>query len=163
RFRRARLLARIDLHHHRFSLAAGASMMNSCRKSRWFVSVPPGAFSMSRWIVPLPLLLAVFPLIAKDKNDPPTPKESLALMKLPEGFKVERVAGEPTLIKPIAMTTDARGRLWVVETRSYPRWLPAGKKGRDRILILEPDGKGGYSCKVFQDNCANLSGIALGF
>jgi putative membrane-bound dehydrogenase-like protein len=118
---------------------------------------------MSRWIVPLPLLLAVFPLIAKDKNDPPSPKEALALMKLPEGFKVELVAGEPTLIKPIAMTTDARGRLWVVESRSYPRWLPAGKKGRDRILILEPDGKGGYSCKVFQDNCANLSGIALGF
>ena len=74
------------------------------------------------------------------------------------------VAAEPTLIKPIAMTTDERGRLWVVESHSYPHWLKDGKTaGKDRVLIFEPDGKGGYSHKVFLDNGVNLSGIAVGF
>jgi putative membrane-bound dehydrogenase-like protein len=84
-------------------------------------------------------------------------------MTLPPGFHVHLVTSEPTLIKPIAITTDARGRLWVVESHSYPHWLPEGKTGKDRILILEPDDRGGWRCKVFWDKGTNLSGIALGF
>jgi putative membrane-bound dehydrogenase-like protein len=84
-------------------------------------------------------------------------------MTLPSGFRIQLVAGEPAVIKPIAMTTDARGRLWVVESHSYPHWLPEGKTGKDRILILEADGKGSWSCKVFWDKGTNLSGIAIGF
>jgi putative membrane-bound dehydrogenase-like protein len=83
-------------------------------------------------------------------------------MKLPEGFKVMLVAGEPQLVKPIAMTTDDRGRLWVVESHSYPNWLTNGGPGRDRILIFEERG-GRFEGKVFWDRGTNLSGIALGF
>ena len=63
------------------------------------------------------------------------------------------------------MTLDDRGRLWVVESQSYPHWLPEGKTGKDRILIFEDRaGKGHFdSCKVFLDNGTNLSGIAVGF
>jgi putative membrane-bound dehydrogenase-like protein len=43
-------------------------------------------------------------------------------MKLPDGFHARLVAGEPDLIKPIAMTIDDRGRIWVVESHSYPNW-----------------------------------------
>ncbi len=118
---------------------------------------------MVRCLFPGLLVLAAFPLLARDVEAPPSPREAVKHMKLPEGFKVELVVGEPTLIKPIAMTTDARGRLWVVESHSYPHWLPEGKTGNDRILILEPDGKGGWSCKVFWDKGTNLSGIAVGF
>jgi putative membrane-bound dehydrogenase-like protein len=60
------------------------------------------------------------------------------------------------------MTTDDRGRLWVVESHSYPHWITDGKPGKDRVLILEDLGKGKYDCKVFLDNGTNLSGIALG-
>jgi putative membrane-bound dehydrogenase-like protein len=118
---------------------------------------------MIRWLIPGIAVLAVCPLLARDTEAPPSPREAVKSMTLPKGFTVQLVAGEPTLIKPIAMTTDARGRLWVVESHSYPHWLPEGKTGTDRILILEPDGKGGWSSKVFWDKGTNLSGIALGF
>jgi putative membrane-bound dehydrogenase-like protein len=85
-------------------------------------------------------------------------------MTVPEGFRVSLVAGEPRLVKPIAMTTDDRGRLWVVESHSYPHWQTDGRPGHDRILILnDPEGTGRYDCKVFWDRGSNLTGIALGF
>jgi putative membrane-bound dehydrogenase-like protein len=86
-------------------------------------------------------------------------------MTVPDGFHVTLFAGEPDVVKPIAMTTDDRGRLWVVESHSYPNWLPAGKQGRDRILIFEDKKGSGHfdSCKVFLDQGTNLSGIAVGF
>ncbi len=127
---------------------------------------------MIRWLFPGVVVLALGntswdggakPQAAEREGAPPSPPDAVKRMTLPAGFRVHLVAGEPTLVKPIAMTTDARGRLWVVESHSYPHWLPIGKTGTDRILILEPDGKGGYSCKVFWDKGTNLSGIALGF
>jgi putative membrane-bound dehydrogenase-like protein len=93
--------------------------------------------------------------------EPISPEQSAARIKVPEGFRVQLVAGEPTLIKPIAMTTDEKGRLWVVESHSYPHWLAPGKTGKDRVLILEPT-KEGWSAKVFLENQTNLSGIAIG-
>src|SRR5688572_3813215 len=121
---------------------------------------------MCRWLVPAALLLSLTTLPAADTTtkDPPSPKKSAALMKLPEGFRVELVAGEPTLIKPIAMTTDEKGRLWVVESHSYPHWLKKdGQKGKDRVLIITPKGGGKYETKVFLEDGVNLSGIAVGF
>ncbi len=93
------------------------------------------------------------------------PERAVERIKLPEGFRASLFAGEPDLIKPIAMTTDDRGRLWVVESHSYPNWLPEGKQGRDRILIFEDKKGTGHfdSCKVFWDKGTNLSGIAVGF
>ncbi len=114
-------------------------------------------------------LLAVLPLLSllvltAGAADAPVPPERAAeRMKLPEGFRAALVAGEPQLVKPIAMTTDDRGRLWVVESHSYPNWISDGRPGKDRILIFEDKGKGKYEGKVFLDNGTNLSGIALGF
>jgi putative membrane-bound dehydrogenase-like protein len=87
------------------------------------------------------------------------------MMKLPDGFRATLFAGEPAVVKPIAMTIDDRGRLWVVESHCYPHWKTDGSEGRDRILIFEDKtGKGTFdSCKVFWDRGTNLSGIALGF
>jgi putative membrane-bound dehydrogenase-like protein len=94
---------------------------------------------------------------------PVPPRRAAARMKLPEGFRATLVAGEPDLVKPIAMTTDERGRLWVVESHSYPRWRKDSKPGRDRVLIFEQGDDGRFSRKVFWDRGANLSGIAVGF
>jgi putative membrane-bound dehydrogenase-like protein len=84
-------------------------------------------------------------------------------MKLPGGFHATLVAGEPTLIKPIAMTTDDRGRLWVVESHTYPNWQAAPGEGHDRVLIFEERAGKFGSPKVFLENGVNLSGIAIGF
>lgn len=114
----------------------------------------------------LAALLALLCVSVSAAEQPPfTPQQSAERMQLPEGFRARLFAGEPDLVKPIAMTTDDRGRLWVVESHSYPNWLPEGKAGRDRILIFEDKKGTGHfdSCKVFWDKGTNLSGIALGF
>ncbi|HEY7426978.1 MAG TPA: PVC-type heme-binding CxxCH protein [Gemmataceae bacterium] len=115
------------------------------------------------------ILAALFVLTTASLSfaeEPPfSPRRSLERIKLPEGFRATLFAGEPDLIKPIAMTLDDRGRLWVVESHSYPNWLPEGKQGRDRILIFEDKKGSGHfdTCKVFWDKGTNLSGIAIGF
>jgi putative membrane-bound dehydrogenase-like protein len=111
-------------------------------------------------VLPFLILLA---LTVGAADAPIAPERAAERMKLPEGFRVTLVAGEPQLVKPIAMTTDDRGRLWVVESHSYPNWITDGKPGKDRILIFEDKGQGKYESKVFLDNGTNLSGIALGF
>ncbi|MBX9581805.1 MAG: c-type cytochrome [Gemmataceae bacterium] len=97
--------------------------------------------------------------------DRPLPPDAAAkAMTVPDGFKVTLFAGEPDVVQPIAMTFDTRGRLWVVECKSYPKWTSDGK-GSDRVVILEDtDGDGRHDKKtVFLDNGSNLSGIELGF
>jgi putative membrane-bound dehydrogenase-like protein len=85
-------------------------------------------------------------------------------IKLPEGFKTTLFAGEPNVVQPIAMTTDTRGRLWLVECLSYPDWS-TNKVGNDRVVILEDADQNGEFDKrtVFLENGRNLTGIALGF
>ena len=98
--------------------------------------------------------------------DAPTPTDrAAAKMTLPDGFHATLFAGEPDVTKPIAMTLDDRGRLWVAESHCYPHWKTDGSDGDDRILIFEDrKGTGHFdSCKVFTDHATNLSGIAVGF
>ncbi len=119
---------------------------------------------MHRLAVALLLVLVNAPLLPAEAP-PVSPEKAPALMTLPEGFHATLFAGEPDLVKPIAMTTDDRGRLWVIESHSYPKWITDGSPGRDRILIFEDrKGTGHFdACTVFWDKGTNLSGIALGF
>ncbi len=48
-----------------------------------------------------------------------TPDESMRMMDLPPGFRIELVAAEPFVMDPIAFAFDAHGRLWVLEWPSY--------------------------------------------
>ncbi len=69
---------------------------------------------------------------------PLAPEESLKHIIVPEKFSVQLFASEPEIGgKPIAMTWDERGRLWIAETYDYPNELQPVGKGRDRIRILE--------------------------
>ena len=105
------------------------------------------------------LLLALLAQTAPFKPD-----EAPGKMTVPEGFKITLFAGEPDVVQPMGFTFDDRGRLWVVECLSYPKWLPPGQEGRDRIVIFEDtDGDGKFDTKkVFADKLANVSGIAWG-
>jgi putative membrane-bound dehydrogenase-like protein len=71
------------------------------------------------------------------------PEESVAKMKVADGFEVKLFAAEPDVVNPIAMTVDEKGRVWVIECFEYPKRTPNGKMPRDRIVILEDtDGDG---------------------
>jgi putative membrane-bound dehydrogenase-like protein len=109
-------------------------------------------------------LAAAVPGAGPEIPVPPVPPEQAAArMRMPQGFRATLVAGEPTLIKPIGMTTDDRGRLWVVESHTYPFWQAKPVEGHDRILIFEEhDGVFGPPT-VFLNSGVNLSGIATGF
>jgi len=95
---------------------------------------------------------------------PTSPQEAPGKMTVPEGFQVKLFAGEPDVVQPMGFTFDDRGRLWVVECVSYPKWVEPGQEGHDRIVIFEDtDGDGTFDTKkVFADKLANVSGLAVG-
>lgn len=94
-------------------------------------------------------------------DEPPAAADLVRGITVPDGFHVVPFAAEPDVCQPIAITTDARGRLWVVENYSYPEWRT---EGTDRVLIFEDkNGDGRFdSRKVFLEGGRNLTGIALG-
>lgn len=74
---------------------------------------------------------------------PLAPAESMKHMVLPEGFEAKLFAAEPDIIKPLWMTWDERGRLWIGESIDYPNRVTDPGKGSDRIKICEDtDGDG---------------------
>jgi glucose/arabinose dehydrogenase len=96
-----------------------------------------------------------------------SPEESQSKMTLPEGYEVNLFASEvdfPDLQKPVAMTFDTKGRLWVTACPSYPHYSP-GIPANDKILIFEDtngDGKADTQ-KVFADGLYLPIGLELGF
>ncbi|MEM1294576.1 MAG: PVC-type heme-binding CxxCH protein [Verrucomicrobiota bacterium] len=93
-----------------------------------------------------------------------SPQKALAETSVPEGFAVDLIAAEPDVTQPIAMTFDAKGRIWVVEGHTYPERAPEGE-GKDRIVILEDsDADGSFETrKVFAEGINLASGIEVGF
>lgn len=72
-----------------------------------------------------------------------TPAQSMSLIQVPVGFELQLFASEPTVVNPIYMNWDERGRLWVIETVDYPNEIKEDDKGDDRIKIIEDtDGDG---------------------
>src|SRR5436305_1598382 len=101
---------------------------------------------------------------AASQDRPLPPASAAKAMSLPPGFQATLFAGEPDVVQPIAFTFDDRGRLWVVECLSYPKWTSDGT-GHDRVVIFEDtDGDGKFDKRtVFYDKGANLTGIQFGF
>lgn len=84
-----------------------------------------------------------------------TPAEELSGFKLPPGFEIKLYASEPDIGKPINITFDARGRMWVTQSFEYP--FPASQgKGSDRITILEDTDKDGTADR-FTNFCDTLN------
>ena len=55
----------------------------------------------------------------QDTSRPMPASEAAAGMRLPPDFKATVFAAEPDVRNPIAMSWDARGRLWVAENYTY--------------------------------------------
>ena len=101
-----------------------------------------------------------------EMQQPLAAEESMKHLSVPVGFHVELFAaeGEHTFQeKPIAMTWDERGRLWICETVDYPNELQPPGQGRDRIRILEDvdhDGRADKST-VFAEQLSIPTSIAF--
>src|SRR5262249_663787 len=95
-----------------------------------------------------------------------SPEESQATFKLAAGYECNLFASEvdyPDLKNPVAMTWDARGRLWVATMPTYPMYLP-GTPPDDKILIFEDTNGDGKADKqtVFADHLYLPTGFELG-
>ena len=101
----------------------GKNIPNYTPSAQWGVQAEP----MSKMQEPLPA------------------DESIKHMVVPKGFHVELFVTEEQLGgKPICMTWDERGRLWVALTQDYPNELQPPQQGHDSIVIcddLNHDGK----------------------
>ena len=74
---------------------------------------------------------------------PLSPSASAERIVLRDGFRADLWAAEPEVTKPITMTFDERGRLFIAETVDYPNELRTSGEGRDRIRVCEDtDGDG---------------------
>lgn len=82
---------------------------------------------------------------------------ALASLEVMEGFNVELFASEPLIEDPVAMEVDERGRIYVVEMRSYP--LDAS--GLGRIKLLEDTSGDGFpdSYTIFADSLKFPDGV----
>ena len=69
------------------------------------------------------------------------PLQELQTFQVADGFRVELVASEPMVQDPVAITFDARGRLWVAEMRGFmPDVDGHGEKEPvGRVSVLEDD------------------------
>ncbi len=83
-------------------------------------------------------------------------EEAIGQMTIGKNLKVNLFASEkefPELAKPVQMSFDAKGRLWVACWPTYPHWKPKEEMD-DKLLILEDtDGDGKADKKtVFADD-----------
>jgi len=78
--------------------------------------------------------------------EPNTPEQQQKAFQLPDGFRIELFASEPDIGKPMNISFDARGRLWVTQSQEYP-FYDSTRAGADRITILEDTDRDGKADK----------------
>lgn len=84
--------------------------------------------------------------------------ESMKHYSVPKDFEMKPFVTEEKLGggKPIAMTWDERGRLWLAMTYDYPNEMQREGEGRDKILICE-DTNGDGTCDTIAEFADKLS------
>lgn len=94
---------------------------------------------------------------------PLSPEDSARRVVTREGFESRLFAAEPDITKPICMTWDSRGRLWIAETVDYPNELQTPGKGHDRIRICEDTDGDGKADKftVFAEGLSIPTGMVI--
>jgi putative membrane-bound dehydrogenase-like protein len=74
---------------------------------------------------------------------PLAPEESIKHLAIFPEFTKSLFVAEPDIFKPIWMSWDERGRLWIAETIDYPNNMQPPGEGHDQIKICEDtDGDG---------------------
>ncbi|MFT5110525.1 MAG: glucose/arabinose dehydrogenase, partial [Pseudoalteromonas tetraodonis] len=93
-----------------------------------------------------------------------TPQEQLAMFKVADGYEIKLFASEQRfpIANPFAIRFDAKGRLWVGNSPTWPHSLP-GKQPMDSLVILEDKDRDGVADEhvVFLDKMKLIHGFAL--
>ncbi len=80
---------------------------------------------------------------------PMSVEKSMTHYSVPEGFELKLFASDEQFGgKPLAMTWDDRGRLWVSVTKDYPNEMQKPGEGRDSIVVCEDTDGDGKADKV---------------
>ncbi|MFO0944335.1 MAG: PVC-type heme-binding CxxCH protein [Planctomycetota bacterium] len=69
-----------------------------------------------------------------------TPEELVKSSTVPKGFEIQPFADEtkfPEIAKPVQISFDSKGRLWISTMPSYPHWRPGDPRPSDKLVILE--------------------------
>jgi glucose/arabinose dehydrogenase len=90
-------------------------------------------------------------------------EEAIGQMKAGKNLKVTLFADEkmfPELNKPVQMSFDTKGRLWVACWPSYPHWKPKDEMNDKLIILEDTDGDGkADKCTTFADHLHNPTGF----
>jgi putative membrane-bound dehydrogenase-like protein len=106
----------------------------------------------------LTTVLAVAGCTRKTAEPPYSPQQSIAMMRLAEGYGIEPFAAEPSVVSPVAMDIDEDGRIYVVEDRGYPLEVK-GRIGRVKLLEdTDGDGKPDRT-SIFADDLVMPTGV----
>ncbi|MEC7566979.1 MAG: PVC-type heme-binding CxxCH protein [Planctomycetota bacterium] len=91
------------------------------------------------------------------------PMVELKSFLIDEGLEVNLYASDPRMAKPIQMNFDARGRLWIASSESYPHIKP-GEKASDKIIVVEDKDRDGTAetTTVFADGLLIPTGVLPG-
>ena len=65
------------------------------------------------------------------------PDEAVRSFEMEPGLRVELAAAEPTVVDPVAVCWDERGRMFVAENRGYPSGSRADQSPAGRVALLE--------------------------
>ena len=89
-------------------------------------------------------------LVRRDipRSPPRSALEQAKLFRLPPGFRIDLVAADPEISKPINLNFDARGRLLVSQSVEYPFTPPPGQSPRDSIKLLVDEDRDGLPERV---------------
>jgi putative heme-binding domain-containing protein len=80
-------------------------------------------------------------------TDPLDPAQERLALHLAEGFEIQLFASEPDIAKPLNMSFDHRGRMWLTQSYEYPFPDTTGA-GQDKITILEDTNGDGTADKI---------------
>lgn len=112
------------------------------------------------WIVAL--LLSANAICARAAEEATAPADRAGL-QVADGFEVQLFASDPEIRKPVQINFDARGRMWIVSSPSYPQLSPTDEPNDKVILLEDTDGDGQADKRtVFADGLLLPTGIEVG-
>ena len=99
----------------------------------------------------------------KTMQKPLDPAESIQHLAVFPEFETSLFAADPDIVKPIWLSWDERGRLWIAETVDYPNNMQPDGQGHDRLTICEDTDGDGKADKftVFADKLSVPTGFVF--